>query len=309
MKVNVMMSFERAVAGTFATALTVSSYLAYIRFEDEYTRRIGLNGTSLTVDVDGLAIEYMYAKAEGESERPTLVLENGLGTPLESWDWIAYLLRDNFNVLRYHRRGYWRTKSVDRPARILKFLLDRLAPSGPLVLCGHSFGSLSITNALAESAYLRARTRSVFVLDGTDAVLLAEERNSKRRVGRYDQELLRHLLSSVTGTNRWVPSPVERDIEYRPDIQRSYLVSFSSPQLLLAARREYLNEPTTGQQFLHDLDIARHVISAANNVQQQEILAHRLGADFAVVPASRHRSLIGRLSCAEQVAEFLRKEA
>lgn len=79
----------------------------------------------------GGEIEYVLTEGDAPEGRPLIVCENGLGAPLESWDWILHHLHGDFSVLRYHRRGYSRTNSVERPAVILERLLDALAPAKP----------------------------------------------------------------------------------------------------------------------------------------------------------------------------------
>ncbi|MEU8870359.1 alpha/beta hydrolase [Streptomyces javensis] len=301
------MNLERRVAAVFAGSLLVSSYISYLQLEEEYTRRVGLKGTSLMLDPVGRAIEYDFHQGTLNDESPVLVLENGLGAPLEAWDWVNHVLGGGFRILRYHRSGYWRTKSTLRPAILLESLLTRLAPSGRVIYCGHSMGGLVLANALAESSYLRSRVEAAHIVDGTDAVLLEDDRTSKRRVSRYNQDVARRLLGAVTGTSRWLTSPAEREMEYRPDVQRACLASLSSPQLLLTARREYLGEPTAGQTFLADLAVHRTVIAAGNNVEQQRELAGRLGAKFYSIDSSSHRSIIGKLPFAEQVSSIIRE--
>ncbi|MEV7923396.1 MULTISPECIES: alpha/beta hydrolase [unclassified Kitasatospora] len=299
------MRFERQVVATFSAAAAVSAYLSYIRLEEEYTRRSGLKGTSLIQGPDGLAIEYALDAGELGPTAPVAVLESGLGAPLESWDWVAGLLSRRFRVLRYHRSGYWRSKSGLRPAQSVEFLLQQLAPEGDVVLCGHSIGALTAMNVAAESAYVRERATVLHIVDGTDAVLLGEDRGSKRRVARYNQDTARRLLGSALGTTRWLTSPTERELEYRPDIQRAYLASISSPQVLLAARQEYLHEPLAGQDFVAAGPLRRVVISAANNTEQQRKLSERVAADFHVVPASSHRSIIAKPALAQQTAAII----
>ncbi|MEV5985547.1 alpha/beta hydrolase [Streptomyces sp. NPDC052051] len=303
------MKFERQVLAAFGAAAVVSAYISYIQMEEEYTRRHGLKGTSVVDGPDGRGIEYTFTSRGHGAHTPVVVLESGLGAPLESWDWVADLLAEDFRILRYHRSGYWRSKSTSRPAGMLEHLLHRYAPDGDVILCGHSMGALAAMNAFAESAYLRGRTRALHIVDGTDAVLLDEDRASKRRVGRYNQDTARRMLGAVLGTTRWLTSPAERELEYRPDIQLAYLASMSSPQMLLTARREYLNEPTHGQQFLANSDVRRLVISAGNNAEQQKKLSQRIAADFHVVPESGHRSIVAKRPFAKQVARVIQENS
>lgn len=301
-----MSGFERAVLAGVGMSLLVSATLSFARGEEEFRRRAGLKGTAVLPDRDGRNIEYSYSKCARDS-RPLLLLENGLGSPLESWDWIEYVLKGEFNVLRYHRRGYARTKSRQRPAEIVERLLDELSPEGPIVIIGHSIGALVAANMLAESKKIAERTSAVIAVDGTDADLLDEDRRVPQRVGRFKQLAIQESIANVLGVNRWVPNKFERDVEYRPDVQRAFVTATTSVRTQVASVREYANESTRGQNALANSVTPVHVIAASDNVPQQRALADKLGGELSVVPESSHRSIIGRLPHAEAVARVIRQ--
>lgn len=301
------MSLERTVWAALSGSLALSTTVAFIRHEEEFARRAGLHGTQLIRAGDGRVVEYSFTQSS--SSDVTIILENGLGAALESWDWVSRMLAPHASVLRYHRRGYARTKSRLDAGALLETLLGRLAPSGPVVLAGHSIGALVAANALAQSGYLQSRVVGVVIIDGTDADLLAEDRGDARRRGRFAQDLGLELFASVTGMNRWVQSPLERAVQYLPDIQRAVLQTGTSPGTLYAAAREYRHEPLDGQLFLTRSTIPILVVSAADNVKQQKALAGKLGADFRIVASSEHRSIIGKPDLASQAADLIRSVA
>lgn len=302
-----MTGFERATLAGVGASLLFSGVLALARGEEEFRRRAGLKGTSVLLDGDGRAIEYVLSRAGSTRTRPVLLLENGLGSPLESWDWIEYLLKDEVDILRYHRRGYARTKSRRRPAEIVERLVVELAPGQPIIIAGHSLGALVAANVVAQSEAIEERLKALFVIDGTDGELLDEDRTTPERVGRFRQMALQEAVGQVLGVNRWVPSKFERDVEYRPDVQRAFVIATTSVRTQIASLREYLHESTDGQVALSSSTIPVHVVSASDNVPQQTRLAQRLNAELSVVPGSSHRSIIGRLSCATVVADRIRE--
>lgn len=301
-----MSGFERTVLAGVGVSLLVSATLSFARGEEEFRRRAGLKGTHVLKDRDGRNIEYTYSKC-GRESRPVLLLENGLGSPLESWDWVEYVLKDEFNILRYHRRGYARTKSTHTPAAIVERLLEHVAPEGPIVIAGHSMGALIAANMLLASSHIAERTNAVIVIDGTDADLLEEDRRVPQRIGRFKQLALQESIAQILGVNRWVPNKFERDVEYRPDIQRAFVVATTSVRTQIASTREYLTEPTRGQNALAEAATPVRVISASDNVPQQRALAEKLNAELSVVPESSHRSIIGRLPHASVVARVIRE--
>lgn len=301
-----MSCFERTVLAGVGMSLLVSATLSFARGEEEFRRRAGLKGTHILKDREGRNIEYSFSKCSRES-RPLLLLENGLGSPLESWDWVEYLLKDDFNILRYHRRGYARTKSRQTPAAIVERLLEVVAPDGPVVIAGHSMGALIAANMILGSRTIASRTNAVIVVDGTDAELLDEDRRVPQRVGRFKQLAIQESIAQILGVNRWVPNKFERDVEYRPDVQRAFVAATTSVRTQVASVREYLTEPTRGQDALRSARTPVRVISASDNVPQQRTLAAKLEAEFSVVPESSHRSIIGRLPHAAVVAQVIRE--
>lgn len=299
-----MAGFERSLVSAFGVTLAVSSVVAFMRREEEFARRGGLKGTALMPDRKGRVIEYVLTRREGV-DRPVLLLEAGLGAPLESWDWIDFLLSSRLDVLRYHRGGYARSTTRLPPRRIVETLLAELAPTGPLILAGHSLGALILCDALHQSPALRERTSALFMIDGTDERLLERDRLSSRRRGMFVQMAAQGIIGDVTGVNRWVQSRMERDVEYRPDIQRSFVVTSSSTRTQVAAAREYLRTPTGSQRWLGSQLFPVSVIAASDNLTQQQELAEYVGATCDVVPNSSHRSIIGMLPHAQRVAELI----
>lgn len=307
LEANAGASFEANLRRAFLGTLAASSVAAYVRHVEDRSRRLGLKGTRLLDDGHGRRIEYAFTRCAVPGPAPILVLENGLGASLESWDWVNTLLRDSFHVLRYHRRGYCLTTSTLRPARLVERLLDRLAPEGDVVLCGHSIGGLVAANILAESPAVRSRTRHLVIVDGTDATLLADDRASRRKRERFKQDCIRRTVGSITGVNRWIPSQGERDVEYVPDIQKAYVTFEATPRNIVATWREYRHEPLAGQDFVAAGHGPRaHVIAAGDNAEQQRELAARLGATFDVVEGSTHRAVLGKLQYATELADRLR---
>ncbi|GAT88444.1 pimeloyl-ACP methyl ester carboxylesterase [Paenarthrobacter nicotinovorans] len=303
------MKLEKLSLAVFAAGMSLSSVMAYVRHHEELIRRGGLKGTQLLNDDHGSPIEYIYTPAATGPGAPIVILENGLGSPMESWDWVRYLLKGQVGVIQYHRRGYGRTKSAQRPAVIMDRILQEHDLKGPVVLAAHSIGALVSANALAESEELRSRTEALIILDGTNGVLLDEDRNTPGRIGTFKQTAMQEALASTLGVNRWAPSKLERDVEYRPDIQRAFLTTGARPSTQVAALREYLTESTANQRKVSSYEIRQFVVAAEDNITQQRELAEQLGASFSHVPASSHRSIIGKLQCAEVVASIIQQVA
>ena len=108
----------------------------------------------------------LHAVVDGSDDAPaTLVLAHGWTLAQAAWDDVAELLTPRIaagelRLIRYDQRGHgrstWRSPtppgyadevtelSIDQLGADLGELLDQLAPTGPVVLAGHSMGGMTI---------------------------------------------------------------------------------------------------------------------------------------------------------------------
>src|SRR4051812_39647040 len=103
----------------------------------------------------------LHAVVDGSDDAPvTLVLAHGWTLAQASWDDVAELLTPSvaageLRLIRYDQRGHGRSTwgryvdhvnelSIDQLGADLGNLLDQLAPTGPVVLAGHSMGGMTI---------------------------------------------------------------------------------------------------------------------------------------------------------------------
>ncbi|MBS4197701.1 alpha/beta fold hydrolase [Lederbergia citri] len=93
---------------------------------------------------------HLYGVGEAKN-RPTIILESGLGTPTSYKDWenIQSKLSDYTRVISYDRAGYgWsdaamNERTAEQIADDLHNLLNRAGENGPFILVGHSFGGFT----------------------------------------------------------------------------------------------------------------------------------------------------------------------
>ncbi|MDN2495326.1 hypothetical protein A5780_31685 [Nocardia sp. 852002-20019_SCH5090214] len=119
--------------------------------------------------------------------RVTIVLAHGLALSLESWEDVAQLIvaaDPTVRVLAYDHRGHGESQ-VGAPATLeiladdLADVIDRLVPTGPIVVGGHSMGGMTLM-ALAERhpELVAARIAGVaFVATGAGDILRHRSRN------------------------------------------------------------------------------------------------------------------------------------
>ncbi len=99
---------------------------------------------------------HLYAVGEA-NDRPTVILESGLGTPssYRDWDAIQSELSNYTRVISYDRAGYgWsesakNERTAEQLADDLYNLLEQAGEKGPFILVGHSFGGF-ISQVFAE---------------------------------------------------------------------------------------------------------------------------------------------------------------
>jgi pimeloyl-ACP methyl ester carboxylesterase len=103
----------------------------------------------------------LHAVVDGSDDAPvTVVLAHGWTLAQAAWDDVAELLRPGvaageLRLIRYDQRGHGRSNwgryadhvaelSIDQLGEDLGVLVDELAPTGPVVLAGHSMGGMTI---------------------------------------------------------------------------------------------------------------------------------------------------------------------
>ena len=98
------------------------------------------DGTRLHVEVDDVP-----------GSPVTVVFVHGFTASLEEFQLQREALRGRFRTVLYDQRGHGRSAwgdvrhaTIDQLGRDLASVLDRHAPSGPVVLLGHSMGGMTI---------------------------------------------------------------------------------------------------------------------------------------------------------------------
>jgi pimeloyl-ACP methyl ester carboxylesterase len=107
------------------------------------------DGVNLHVEFDGPA---GGGGVGGDASAPvTVVFSHGFTARLAEWELQRRALRDRYRLVFWDQRGHGRSAAtplpdatIDRTGRDLGQVLDAVAPSGPVVLVGHSMGGMSI---------------------------------------------------------------------------------------------------------------------------------------------------------------------
>ncbi len=136
---------ERALVRAGRTGDAGDADLGTLRGQSQWVRMS--DGTALHVEID-------------ESELPddplTVVFAHGYALSLDSWHFQRKALRGKARLVFYDQRSHGRsehadfdTHHVDQLGTDLGELIDAVAPTGPLLIVGHSMGGMTVM-ALAE---------------------------------------------------------------------------------------------------------------------------------------------------------------
>jgi pimeloyl-ACP methyl ester carboxylesterase len=187
----------------------------------------------------------LHATVEGRDDAPvTLVMAHGWTLAQSAWDDVATELAGRvadggLRLVRYDQRGHGRStwgSAADEPGGVsidllgedLAAVLHETAPSGPVVLAGHSMGGMTIMClAAAHPELFGDRVRGVVLVD-TSAGDLAPK--ARTRAERLQQRLTPAVLAVALARARLVErvrslvppsSPrhqkLVRDLLYGPD--------------------------------------------------------------------------------------------
>jgi pimeloyl-ACP methyl ester carboxylesterase len=94
----------------------------------------------------------LHVEFDGDPQSPlTVVFSHGFTARLVEWELQRAALRDRARLVLWDQRGHGRSgwtkltsATIDRTGQDLGQVLDAVAPTGPVVLVGHSMGGMSV---------------------------------------------------------------------------------------------------------------------------------------------------------------------
>jgi pimeloyl-ACP methyl ester carboxylesterase len=160
----------------------------------------------------------LHATIDGSDDAPvTLVLAHGWTLAQAAWDDVADLLTPRvaageLRVIRYDQPGHGRSTwpadptadiSIDQLGADLGELLDELAPTGPVVLGGHSMGGMTIMClAAARPELFGERVRGVVLVSTSAGDLTSDPRSPGGRMARIKPGVLTMALAGAAVLER-----------------------------------------------------------------------------------------------------------
>jgi pimeloyl-ACP methyl ester carboxylesterase len=152
----------------------------------------------------------LHATVEGSDDAPvTLVLAHGWTLSQAAWDDVADMLRPRaadgeLRLVRYDQRGHGRSTwgeadiTIDQLGDDLAAVIDQLAPTGPVVLGGHSMGGMTIMALAASRPELFGeRVRGVALVSTSAGDLTSDKRSAAGRMARLSPGMLNAALAGA----------------------------------------------------------------------------------------------------------------
>ena len=161
------------------------------------------DGTTLHVEVD--------EPDEPDPDALTVVFSHGYGLNLDSWHFQRLALRGQVRTVWWDQRGHGRSArgpvgsaTIDQGGSDLAAVIEATAPTGPLVLVGHSMGGMTVMALAARDPDLFTERTAGVAFIATSAGGLAQASFGLDRLGALVHRLGPVTLNLLSRRPRWV---------------------------------------------------------------------------------------------------------
>ena len=173
---------------------------------------------------DGVRLHVEVDPAD-RADAPTVVLCHGYALTADTWHFQRLALRGRYRLVLPEQRGHGRSErgpagslTIARLADDLGQVVDRVAPTGPLVLVGHSLGGMTVMELAVRRPDLLPRIEAVALVATSAGGLAAAD---------HGLPLLGHHLV------RWAELALERAAARADALERSRRLGADLEQLLV----------------------------------------------------------------------------
>jgi pimeloyl-ACP methyl ester carboxylesterase len=177
------------------------------------------DGVDLHVEVDA---SDSGAGGPGAGAEPTIVLSHGYALSMDSWHYQRKALRGRHRLVLWDQRGHGRSgpapegsATIDRVGADLEAVIEQVAPSGPLLLVGHSMGGMTVMSLAERRPDLFADRVLGVALVSTSAAGLGDVDLGLPTIGRLVQRLAPPVARALLRT----PLIVERGRRLGSDLE------------------------------------------------------------------------------------------
>lgn len=303
-------------AAALVTVIATAVYGQWVRSRDQAVLAEHRPGDGRLITSAGNVL--VHSERGPADADVVFVLENGMASSTESWEWIARGLAVRHAVVTYDRAGYgsstWRkgtASSLGGLADETRQLVDHVARGRRVVLVGHSLGGYL--------AMLAARTTTADVVglglvdsSHPDELVLSEK---QARGARHLDDVLPVMVTSLDlGWGCLVKRPDFVDRLPSPTTRR-LMAQYRTSRLWRAGLREWraVRAEFETSPGLPPLDVPVQVLTAARTVSaddvqgelHQRILDAAPGGAATVVPDCDHDSILTDRVAARHVVAAL----
>jgi pimeloyl-ACP methyl ester carboxylesterase len=188
-------TLERHVPGTTEVPLGSIRELPVVVAADD--------GTALHVEVD--------EPTEPDPDGLTVVFSHGYGLNLDSWHFQRLALRGQVRTVWWDQRGHGRSArgpvgsaTIDQGGSDLAHVIEATAPTGPLVLVGHSMGGMTVMALAAHHPQILTERTAGVAFIATSAGGLSQASFGLDRLGTLIHKLGPGTLNLLARRPRWV---------------------------------------------------------------------------------------------------------
>ncbi|HXV81797.1 MAG TPA: 3-oxoadipate enol-lactonase [Candidatus Binatia bacterium] len=259
---------------------------------------------AMFVKANGIVQHYV---AEGSKGKPALVFANSLGSDLRIWDGVVTYLADDFEIIRYDKRGHGLTGVPAPPYSLDDFVLDlvRLLDSLEIkeaIVCGLSVGGV-IAQGLAIS--YPDRVRALVLCD--TGMRIGSLASWEERIATVKESGLTKLVTP--SIERWFAAAFREHRTIEMEGYANMLLRISADGYLgtcyalrdadLREKTPSINKPTLvlcgDQDIATPPDLGRELAGAIS------------GARFSLIKDAAHLACIEQpKAMAQQMREFFR---
>lgn len=269
---------------------------------------VASDGTPIYVEVD-------EADNPG-SPAPTLVFGHGFCLNQDIWHYQRQWLRGRYRMVFWDQRGHGRSGTgprehytVDQCGADLLAVLESVAPTGPLVLVGHSMGGMTVMSlADAHPELVRERVVGVGLVATTSGGLAEVHWGLADRVGRVAHKIAPVALAGLARTPRLVDGTRRIGSDLEELLVRHYSYASPVPESLVRFTADVIAATPLDVIAgflpgfdLHDKNEALEVLDGVESLvlsgeadlltppEHSEAIVRRLpGVEYVLVPKAGH---------------------
>jgi pimeloyl-ACP methyl ester carboxylesterase len=267
------------------------------------------DGTGLYVEVDELDVLGRRAARPGDDDRPTVVFSHGFCLNQDIWHYQRQWLRGRYRMVFWDQRGHGRSETgpgdhytVDQCGQDLRAVIEATAPTGPLVLIGHSMGGMTVMALAGEHPDLVRERVLGAGLVATSAGGLGEVHwGLSESVGRVAHKVAPLAMVGLTRA----PRLVDRTRRIGSDLEQLMVKRYSyasdvPPELVRFTSAMIAATPIdVVSGFLPGFDIhdKAEALAALDGIEALVLS----GADDLLTPLTHSEAIVRRLPGAEHV--------